>query len=136
MPNISIQVNDSAVRNLLSRAPGQISIAMRSSLEDASTYVLGIMRRYPSPPAGSTYRRTNTLNRSWSRRVLGSGLNMQAVIGSSGAIAPYNRYVQDRRRQAAIHRGRWRTADDVAEQERTRVVRFFEDRLRAAGLER
>lgn len=136
MPNISISINDSAARALISRAPDRISFAIRGALEDGSTYVLAKIKRYPAQRAGSSYVRTHALEKSWSRRLSGSGANQQAVIGSNSAAAPYNRYVQDRDRQANQHRGRWQTIQSVAEDSQPVIVRMFEDRLRAAGLNR
>lgn len=133
MPEISIAVDADRVRALLQRAPNDLNAAMRGATEDATTYLLALIRRYPQQRAGSTYRRTGTLNRSWSRRVEGTGLSIRGFVGSNGNIAPYNRYVQSRREQAAVHRGRWQTVEDVAEHERDRVVQFYRDRLRAAG---
>jgi hypothetical protein len=134
VPNISVNVDDARALALLSRAPDAISIAMRGAMEDGTTYVLARIKRYPAQRAGSTYRRTNTLGRSWSRRIEGSGTTLRGVVGSNGAMAPYNRVVQDRERQARVHRGRWHTIQDVAEQSQSTVQRMFEDRLRAAGL--
>lgn len=133
MPEISITVDAARVRSLLSSAPNQINAAMVSATESATTYLLALTRRYPQQRTGSTYRRTGTLNRSWSRRVEGTGLSIRGFVGSNGNIAPYNRYVQSRREQAAVHRGRWQTVEDVAEHERNRVVQFYRDRLAAAG---
>lgn len=136
MANISISVDAANVSALLSRAPERISLAMRGSMEDATTFVLARVRRYPPQRPGSGYIRTGTLNRSWSKRVEGSGLNIRGTVGSNGAMAPYNRLVQSRRDQAIIHQGRWQTIEDVAEQEQNTVVRMFQDRLAAAGLDR
>jgi hypothetical protein len=134
MPDISISIDDRAVRAMLTRAPNQVSQAMRGASNDAGTYILAIQRRYPPQRPGSSYRRTNTLNKSWSMRISGTSLGVRVTIGSNGAVAPSNRYVQDRDRQARIHRGRWRnTVQHTAETERDRVVRFYADRLAMVG---
>jgi hypothetical protein len=41
-----------------------------------------------------------------------------------------------RRDQAEIHRGRWSSVEDIAEQSQPTVQRFFADRIAAAGLDR
>jgi hypothetical protein len=131
MSDVSIIINDREVRQMLQRAPQQIHRAMRGGMEDATTYLLRQMQTYPQQRAGSTYKRTGTLGRSWSRRIRGRGLDIEGVVGSNSNIAPYNRRVQDQTRQASIHRGRWSTVQQVAARSRNTIQRFFDDRLRA-----
>ena len=127
-------INDSAANALFSRAPGVVGVALRGAVEDGTTYVLYKIRRYPPQRPGSSYRRTNTLKRSWSRRIEGRGLEIRGIVASNGNMAPYNRTVQDRDRQARIHRGRWQTAQSVSEATQPVVQRMVMNRLRAAGL--
>ncbi len=134
--NISVTADTRRADALLSRAPTSISTAMRGGMEDSTTYTLAIIKRYPEEPPNSTYTRTHTLEKSWSRRFEGSGLTIRGIVGSNGNMAPYNRRVQDRDRQARIHRGRWQTIQSVAEDITPRVQRFFDDRIRASGLDR
>lgn len=134
MPDIRMETNDSAVRALIRRAPGLVSLALRGAVEDGTTYVLAKLKRYPPQRPGSSYRRTHTLEKSWSRRIEGRGLEIRGIVASNGNMAPYNRVVQDRDRQARVHRGRWHTAQSVSEAAQPVVQRFFDDRLRAAGL--
>lgn len=133
MPDISISIDSREAQATLTRAPNQVSSAMRAATTDATSYVLAIVKRYPQQRPGSAYKRTGTLQRSWSVRITGSNLSIRGEIGSSGSMAPYNRYVMDRTRQSRYHRGRWRTIQDVAETERDRVVRFYVDRLAMVG---
>lgn len=139
MTTIRVTINDTQVRNMLRRAPRKIDSALTAGLEDASTHVLRIMKTYPTQRRGSTYRRTNTLKRSWKRRVdsrgrlSGLGSRVRAIIDSDGSIAPYNRFVQDRDVQARVHRGRWtNTAQGVVEREARTVVNMIDNRLRIA----
>lgn len=136
MADISISINDSAARAVISRAPDRISVAMRAAMTDATSYVIARARKYPPERAGQVYRRTGTLARSWSSRITGSGTNTQGVVGSNGNTAPYNRIVMSRRDQGRLFRGRWSTIEDIAEQATPTVQRFFADRLAAAGLDR
>lgn len=131
MPDISVSIDSRDVQATLTRAPNQVSQAMRGGMEDATTYVLARIRAYPRQRPGSSYRRTGTLNRSWSRRISGTGSTIRGLVGSNAAIAPYNRYVQSRTHQARIHRGRWQTVESVAETERDTVVRMFQARFEA-----
>jgi hypothetical protein len=134
MPDISVSIDDRAVDAMLTRAPNQVNQAMRGASNDAGTYILAIQRRYPVQRPGSSYRRTMTLNKSWSMRISGSNSEVRVRIGSNGAMAPYNRFVQSRAHQARIHRGRWEnTVEGTAERERGRVVRFYVDRLAMVG---
>jgi hypothetical protein len=72
------------------------------------------------------------LGRSWSRRpTQRTAEGWQVVVGSAGTIAPYNRFVQDRTRQARIHQGRWLTAQSAAEQMQSQAQRFVDARVRA-----
>lgn len=136
MPDISISVNATAAQGVLSRAPDRINIAMRGGMEDSTTYVLAKIKRYPQERPNQAYIRTHTLEKSWSRRITGSSMSIRGIVGSNSAMAPYNRLVQSRRDQAAVHRGRWQTIEDVAEDSTPTVQRFFADRLAAAGLDR
>ena len=81
------------------------------------------MRRYPPAPANSTYRRTGTLGKSWTRSVMrgGRGGGWLAQVGTRLKYAPY---VQDEGRQAEVHQGRWQTIQSVAKDKRDEVVRF------------
>ena len=81
------------------------------------------MRRYPPPPPNSTYRRTGTLGKSWTKTTMrgGKGGGWVAQIGTRLKYAPF---VQDATRQAAVHQGRWQTVQDVAKNRRDDVVRF------------
>ena len=130
---VTIAVDDRAVRALLDRTPGRVNSAMRGAMTDATVYLLNQMRTYPPQRAGSAYKRTNMLKGSWSRRIEGSGADLTGIVSSNGDAAPYNRLVQDREQQARVHRGRWtNTAQDVAERSIGAVNSMFEVRLRAA----
>jgi hypothetical protein len=133
MSTISIEIDDKEIRAWGSRWPNRLDAAIRGTLEDGSTLMLGEITRYPPPPTGSRYVRTNTLFRSWSRKpITKETWGWRVVIGSSGNIAPYNRWVQDRDRQAAQHRGRWRTAQDIIEAAEVPIQRFANARIRVA----
>ncbi len=134
MPDIRMTLDDSTAQAILSRAPGVVGVALRGAVEDGTTYVLYKIRRYPPQRPGSSYRRTNTLKRSWSRRIEGRGLEIRGIVASNGAMAPYNRTVQSRPHQARVHRGRWHTAQSVSEAAQPVVQRMVMNRLRAAGL--
>jgi hypothetical protein len=88
---------------------------VKPALEKALMVLQGEAADYPPAPPSRRYRRTGTLGRLWAsgaRVVEGSGINL---VGRVGNRAPYGPYVQDPDRQAAWHRGRWRTTDQVKE---------------------
>lgn len=131
MTTVTIQIDSREVRNLLDRAPGRINRALRAAMDDSTVLLLRELQTYPPQRTGSTYRRTNTLRRSWSRRIYRDGSGIVGEVGSSGNTAPYNRYVQDQTQQASIHRGRWtNTAQETARRNTTTVQRYFDRRLR------
>lgn len=78
---------------------------LRSFVQDA--------QRYPSPPAGSTYRRTYTLRDGWGVADVTQRATMfGASIVNGVSYAPYVVGSDD---QAWMHQGRWRTEDDMAD---------------------
>ena len=79
------------------------------------------LRKYPPPPPQSSYRRTGTLGKSWTKKVSGGRQGWLAVVGSMLRYAPY---VQDAARQAEVHQGRWQTVQSVAADKREELVSF------------
>ena len=166
MSEVTITVDDAAVRRLLDRLPSRIDTAMRLAMKDATTHIRDQMTTYPPPPdpiqgpasrpvrfttragvnvrfvarsrgwSGGSYRgyvRTNTLKGSWHVTVTGSGLGVEGRIYSSGAEAPYNRYVQDADHQAQVHQGRWtNTIQNVSARSTDAVNEMFRARIAAA----
>ena len=117
---------------MLDRTPAQIDRALRGAMTDATVWLLRQMQTYPPQRTGSAYRRTGTLGRSWSRAVTDETGAIVGRVTSSGNTAPYNRLVQDRTRQARVHRGRWQTAQDVSERSAGQINDMFAARIRAA----
>lgn len=131
-PLISLDVQSGAALRLLREAPDGLATALDGTVNDASALMLRELRTYPPAPRNSTYKRTKTLDRSWSRRFSGSGLDRSVVIGSNENIAPYNRRVQDAEKQARVHRSRWRnTVQGVAERNERNVANMLEERSQA-----
>ena len=69
----------------------------------------------------SNYRRTGTLKRSWSKKVSAAGNKVVGIVGSSSAIAPYNRFVQGPRKAKGggksqlplFRRAGWKGVDEL-----------------------
>lgn len=84
------------------------------------------IRPYPPPPPGSTYDRTYRLFNSWHSNVPSGGDLF--IVESSGV--DYAELVQQRSTQAWMHRNRWQTVEDVAEEREAFVAaeaaRFIE----------
>lgn len=87
------------------------------------------MKEYPIQDAESRYVRTGTLGRRWTNRVQ---MSNNGIIGTVGNNTEYAPFVQSRIFQAAVHRGRWQTAEDVLERRRTWIVNRFERAIRRA----
>ena len=131
MTTVTIQIDSRETRLMLLRAPGRIDRALRAAMEDSTTLLLREQQTYPPQRTGSTYRRTNTLRRSWSRRIRQEGSELVGEVGSNANIAPYNRYVQDQTQQALIHRGRWsNTVQETTRRNQATIQRYFDRRLR------
>ncbi|MCI0726433.1 MAG: hypothetical protein L0332_06880 [Chloroflexi bacterium] len=77
------------------------------------------LRRYPPAPAGSTYRRTNTLGRRWTFSVKRSLFGIKLLVGNNTQHGPW---VQSADQQARVHQGRWQTDAQVLEQNAEAVL--------------
>lgn len=96
---------------------------MRDTVANGNRFIA----RYPAQKLRKTrYRRTNTLKRSWSFRVQSRGKDISGEVGSNSNIAPYNQWVQGRRRQRRIFRqAGWKNVNDLAD----KMVDEFNDGL-------
>lgn len=131
MTTVNVDIDSRQVRTMIDRAPARINRALRAAMDDSTVLLLREMQTYPPQRPGSTYKRTNTLRRSWLRRVRGDASSVTGEVVSSGNMAPYNRLVQDQTRQARVHRGRWtNTAQEVARRNERTIQRYFDRRLR------
>lgn len=131
-PLISIDTNSRDALRLFKEAPDGLARALEATENDASALMLRDFKTYPPQREGSTYKRTRTLGRAWSRQWSGDGLDRQVLIGNNENMAPYNRKVQDATQQAAAHRGRWtNTVQNVARRHERTVASMFEQRVQA-----
>lgn len=90
---------------------------------EALEYLRQKMAAYPPPPAGSTYVRTETLKNGWESYLVLAGDRL-GLLENPTLYAPY---VQGAETQAAVHRGRWQTIEQVAEDEAEAVIRFYDE---------
>lgn len=110
---------------------------MEKSIDDIvrieSQASASVMKRqlmmYPPQPLNTQYIRTFELRHGWdigaisfnasdifAGDVMQTASNMSTTISFSNAV-PYSKWVQRRATQSRVHRGRWNTVEDVAEQE-------------------
>ena len=87
------------------------------------------MAKYPAARGGSSYRRTGTLGRRWTSVVTES---VNGLVGTVGNNTSYGPWVQSEMFQAAVHRGRWQTDQDVATKETPAIIADFEQAIGAA----
>lgn len=86
------------------------------------------MAEYPSPPSGSTYRRTGNYGRSWTQEVEESGDGITGTLGNavrSPTGRSYGPYVGDSEMQASVHRGRWTTDEQALTDNLDAIERDF-----------
>jgi len=116
-----------AFANFPAIAAGEVSKAV----EKALMLLQGAAADYPPEPPGSTYRRTGTLGRLWTsaKRVVEQERSGAFVVGRVDNAAPYGPYVQDPQEQAPVHRGRWKTTDQIVREHQAEV----DDILAEAG---
>lgn len=85
----------------------------RRVIDEGLLMLIGDVSEYPPPPQGSTYRRTGTLGRKWTT---GQAVYIERdnlIEGRVGNDTPYGPYVQSKKDQATIHKGRWKTIEDI-----------------------
>lgn len=70
----------------------------------------------------SSYRRTGTLGRRWTKRVRNVVDGVVGVVGNNTIYAPL---VQSYTFQSGVHRGRWQTDRDVIRRNAARVRGYF-----------
>ena len=123
MVNIQIKGIDELIKKLgMFKASEILEPTMRWALDRLWRQIVP----YPAKPIGSTYRRTMMLGKTWNKKVDQTSTRLVGSLGVDLGIVPYARYVQDRDRQAWMHKGRWKTIQDVAEKETGTIRRQFE----------
>lgn len=110
--DIEIQGLD-GVLAALDAFPEQVAARMEEATTRVVLRLIPDLARYPAPPAGSTYRRTGTLGRTWTSATPTFQAMASGFEGRVGNATPYAVYVQSADDQAWMHRGRWPTDEDV-----------------------
>ncbi len=115
--------------------PWQIRQLTKALTAEMDTFVLDGWRWASEyqPPASELYRRTNTLKRSWSRKVYWKGGVLYGEVRSSGKIAPYNRYVRGEEQARRMKARGWKKTSEWLEGEWPKEQKRFERIMRRRG---
>src|SRR5262245_56539893 len=108
----------------LNRFPEAVRPALQQAAEVALLSLIPDLADYPPPPAGSTYRRTGTLGRLWTAAQPEFAADASGFEASIGNATPYGDFVQGEH-QASMHRGRWKTVEDVVNSHQAEIEAYF-----------
>jgi len=136
MTDIKIEGLEEAIQKYQG-ASQKLERAMRKTMDSSLLVVHESVPPYPSPPEGSTYRRTGTLGRTLGSgqgggvvgrpdiyQVTGSMKNIQGAFGTRLEYAPYVISDED---QAWMHKDRWWTMGTIADRARTKIIKLWND---------
>jgi hypothetical protein len=136
MTDIEIEGLDEAIQKYQG-ASKKLERAMRQTMNNSLLVLHENVPPYPSPPEGSTYRRTGTLGRTLGSgpgggvagkpdiyQVTGSMNNIQGAFGTRLNYAPY---VISDDKQARMHKGRWFTMSTIADRARAKITKLWND---------
>jgi hypothetical protein len=90
------------------------------------------MSLYPDTLPNQVYVRTGTLGREWTAAQAEINEVTGGVTGRVGTVTEYAPWVQKADQQAAIHQGRWPTAEQQLEDAMPTIVADFEGAINAA----
>ena len=148
MADVEVVVNDKAFRAKMDRVTSQAPAEMQRLMTKSVLYAQSQIPSYPSPPPGSSYRRTGTLGRtvtafpgvSPARSIGGSGgenpgaMPLTRVEPFSGGVRgviggrlDYMPYVIDEGNQAYMHKGRWWTLQKIVRDSRDGIIKIFRE---------
>jgi hypothetical protein len=91
--------------------------------------LLSPLADYPPQIPRSTYRRTGTLGRTWTTEIERTFRMLRGTVGNNTIYGPL---VQSEQFQAAIHRGRWPTDEQVKDDEERGIIKDFEESIEDA----
>lgn len=119
---VTVKGLDHAIKTL-----DKLNANLFKPMTKAAAHIHNKMADYPPQGANVTgYVRTGTLGRQWEHRVEDDGRRGIA----ENKQTPYAGYVQSAVQQAWMHRGRWSTDAEIAEQEADTVAGFFREEIR------
>lgn len=106
-----------------------LAVALTPVIQKQQEVIQTQLQTYPPPLANSRYVRTFKLKNSWKRGRIEAGNNLiKTKVYSDGSARndrgeDYSPFVMDELEQADIHRGRWRTVQDIGQAMEAQVVR-------------
>jgi hypothetical protein len=107
---------------------------LTTTTDRAVKYVHSKVPPYPTPPDGSTYRRTGTLGREIGTEVRSVGSEVVGIIGAATVYAPWvisdQRTEDGRGPQARVHEGRWWTLQETVRGNVQGVVDIYRQAIR------
>lgn len=113
------------------------SSVLKAAIEKAANDVLNDLARqmavYPPPPSGSKYNRTYNLQGGWT----GAKPEFQPIAGFSFKAqisnpVAYAKFVQGSGTQAAIHKNRWQTDQQILDSNEKQITETLEEAVQAA----
>ena len=112
----------------------EIKDALHKTTDKAVKYVHSQVPEYPPEPPNSTYTRTLKLGQTINTAVKEVGSEIYGVIGSPRNYSPWvisSEAVPEvgAGPQAAVHKGRWWTLQDVVKKSLAEVKRFYSKML-------
>lgn len=125
---LTVEGIDDAVKELQSRGENVLAI-VEKPIDRGAFRVEAALKRYPSPPQNSRYRRTGTLGRRWTTRPYRQPGLVGREVGNNTWYGPY---VQSSQLQSHVHRGRWMTDEQALEQQASNIIDDVRNALRAA----
>lgn len=114
------------LKELMTRLNDADGIAREELTRAMDKAVVVIHRRtstYPPARPSSTYRRTRRLGNSWDMEVKQLHSDVQGIVDNPTEYGPY---VMSPDKQAYMHKGRWATTAKIIEEQRQKVMGFFE----------
>lgn len=115
------------VQQALKNKAARLAPALVKAATVSRRLLVAELTKYPAPPPGSRYTRTEALKRGWERA--------SGVTGGTGfqVINPvtYAPFVQGDG-QAKAHRGRWETASSIAHRLQEEVIAAYEAAVKEA----
>jgi len=138
---ITIEVNNSDALRKLGRLESEVTHMLRAPIQRSLAVLHADMATYPPVRPGQRYIRgrgpTNAagevlrltsqqLGKRWTERITEGG---GTITGELGNNATYGPYVQDSELQAWMHRDRWVTNEQAAEDNAGEIQGFFTDAI-------
>ena len=140
---ISVNVDASDTLRILRRPSGEIVLMLRRPMTQSLGYLTEDLAHYPPTRIGQHYIRgrgpTNAsgevtqyvseqLGKRWTESIT---VMAGVIMGETGNNVSYGPYVQDADEQAWMHRGRWQTNVQVAEDNTGEIEGSFADAIDA-----